>query len=206
MERNPASIWDKWNSSGGPKYPHAKIIQYVFRNFPAQQRPDTKVLDLGCGGGVHLWFLGREGFQTYGMDISKQGVAHARNWLERESIPYQDLRYGNIYEMDYPSNYFDLIICCGVLECVDMEEANRIVEAAYQLLKVGGQAVFIFMSEGDFRAQSVATELSLHPYNKKEVEALFAKAAWSSCHIDYYVTTFQNETTMSKDFLITLEK
>lgn len=27
-------IWNEWNSSSGPKYPHEKVIQFCFRNYP----------------------------------------------------------------------------------------------------------------------------------------------------------------------------
>src|SRR2546426_7636787 len=55
-------IWNTWNASGGPKYPHEKVIQYCFRNFPPEQRSSVRALDVGCGGGVHTAFLAAEGF------------------------------------------------------------------------------------------------------------------------------------------------
>ncbi len=53
-------IWNEWNNSGGPKYPHEKVIQFVFRNYPLpiseNEGRRIDVLDLGCGNGVHTHF------------------------------------------------------------------------------------------------------------------------------------------------------
>lgn len=205
MGIDAASIWDNWNESGGPKYPHAKIVQFVFRNFPAHQRADTKVLDVGCGSGVHLWFLGREGFQIHGTDISEKGVANAKAWLDKEGIGIEDLQVTAIENAGYSENYFDLIVCCGVLECVNQDTAFTIVSTAHKLLKVGGKAIFVFAAANDFRLQGDNT-LNLHGYTNEEVAALFHAFDWSVCHIDNYITTFKNQESLSNDFLITVQK
>ncbi|NEO67393.1 MAG: class I SAM-dependent methyltransferase, partial [Moorea sp. SIO4G2] len=76
-----AEIWNIWNESGGPKYPQEKVIQFCFRRFYPEIRSETKVLDLGCGSGVHCIFLAREGFQVTGTDISEIGVANTKEKL-----------------------------------------------------------------------------------------------------------------------------
>ena len=62
-------IWEKWNLSGGPKYPHEKVIQFCFRRYPRREDRELKALDLGCGGGVHSLFLAAEGFSVTGVDV-----------------------------------------------------------------------------------------------------------------------------------------
>lgn len=37
-----------------PKYPSEIVVQFVFRNFSSDGK--TKVLDLGCGAGRHVFF------------------------------------------------------------------------------------------------------------------------------------------------------
>lgn len=65
------SLWDGWNASDGPKYPHEKVFQFIFRRFPTKvARERATALDLCCGGGVHNLFLVSEGFNTFVADIS----------------------------------------------------------------------------------------------------------------------------------------
>jgi len=75
MKKRSSSSWDKWNKIPGSKYPHEKVVQFCFRNFPLEKRSKTKVLDLGCGRGVHTEFLALEGFQVSACDFSVTAVA-----------------------------------------------------------------------------------------------------------------------------------
>lgn len=74
-----SSIDPKWeeihrNREWG-KYPTEYVIRFVARNyynFPIRQR--VKILDYGCGGGSHTWYLAREGFDTYAFDGSQSAI------------------------------------------------------------------------------------------------------------------------------------
>ena len=46
-----------------PKYPSETVVQFVFRNFERDGK--TKVLDLGCGAGRHVFFMGNENIIPY---------------------------------------------------------------------------------------------------------------------------------------------
>ena len=35
------------------RYPAEELVRFMARNFPAAQRPKTRVLDLGCGTGAN---------------------------------------------------------------------------------------------------------------------------------------------------------
>jgi UDP-2,4-diacetamido-2,4,6-trideoxy-beta-L-altropyranose hydrolase len=78
--------WDLWNQSGGPKYPNEKIIQFIFRSIPKFDRPVTRVLDLGCGSGVHTEFLAAEEFETYACDISPVGIKNTFDRLKKKDL------------------------------------------------------------------------------------------------------------------------
>ena len=62
-----------------PKYPSETVVQFVFRNF--NRDGSTRVLDLGCGAGRHVFFMGKEGIVPYGIDYSEEGVEYTKKIL-----------------------------------------------------------------------------------------------------------------------------
>lgn len=202
----PKNCWNRWNANGGPKYPHEKIIQFVFRNFPAETREFTKVLDLGCGSGVHTIFLASEGFQTYGTDISEVGVANTKHQLTQLGLAAQ-VEQGSIETISstFSENHFDLILSCGVLECAGAELTRQAIQPIFNVLKPGGKGFFIFASQEDMQIQG-DNPLKLHGYTDLEVRQIFSQVDWTLLYIDRYITTYQNQTCQSNDFLITVQK
>ena len=67
-------VWSEWVINLSPKYPHEKVIQFVFRNFPREKAASFKFLDLGCGNGVNSFFLHQEGYPVCGIDITPTGI------------------------------------------------------------------------------------------------------------------------------------
>ena len=99
-----------------PKYPLDHIVRQVLTQFPRdrEKRKEMKILDLGCGAGRHVVFLAQEGFQAYGTDLSKEGLKHTQERLESEGL-YGTIQQAVINNQPYPNNYFDGILCVGVI-------------------------------------------------------------------------------------------
>jgi 2-polyprenyl-3-methyl-5-hydroxy-6-metoxy-1,4-benzoquinol methylase len=196
--------WNQWNQAASPKYPHEKIIQFVFRNFPASVRSKSKVLDLGCGSGVHTLFLANEGFEVCASDISTDGITNTQKRLSSLGL-HADLRAESIDEISFPKDSFDLVISCGVFDCAGIETTKNSISKIASVLKPKGKGFFLFASDIDFRIQK-ENPLGLHGYSSQEVELIFHQYDWSLLFIDRYITTFQNQAFQSNDFLVIVEK
>jgi cyclopropane fatty-acyl-phospholipid synthase-like methyltransferase len=201
---NHQERWNQWNQSDSPKYPHEKIIQFVFRNFPDTVRKKSKALDLGCGSGVHTVFLAGEGFETYASDISSDGISNAQKRLSRSGLS-ADLRIESIDEISFPENFFDLVISCSVFDSAGLEATKRAISKVEKILTPNGKGFFLFASDMDCRVTG-DNLLDLHGYSNQETESIFNQYSWSLLHIDRYITTFQNQSLQFNDFLITVEK
>jgi len=197
-----ADIWNLWNASGGPKYPHEKVIQYCFRNFPQEQRSSVRAIDVGCGGGVHTAFLAAEGFNVTGIDISEVGIDNARRRLKHMGLS-ADLRVEGADILSFPEASFDLAICVSVLECIAPSKARVIVERVKQVLRPSGRGLFLFASDKDFRLRG-ENALGLHGYTRAEVESTFDRG-FSKLWIDRYITTYRGGESEQNDWLVTLE-
>lgn len=201
---SPNKKWDFWNGKGGPKYPHEKVVQFCFRHYPSyEQRQAIRVLDLGCGSGVNCLFLAKEGFQVTGTDISKIGVLNTKRKLGEFNLQ-ADLRVEKVDILNFPDNFFDLIICVSVYECTGLHAAKASLEKIPPLLTKQGKGIFIFASDRDFRIQG-ENSLGLYGYHQEEVENMFLNK-FSQVYIDRYITTYQSQQLEQNDWLITVEK
>lgn len=203
---NPKHIeqWNHWNNGGGPKYPHEKVIQFTFRNFPPDIRYRTRVLDLGCGSGVHTLFFSSEGFEVYGTDISEIGIHNTRCLLAKHGFN-PELKVESVDRIGYPDGNFDFVLSIGVLDCAGFAAACSAVQEVIRVLKPGGKALLVFASDTDFRVLG-ANPLGLHGFSEIEVQTMIPTTGLSIRWIDRYITTYKDQKELQNDFLITLQK
>ena len=205
-ELSHQALWNKWNSGGGPKYPHEKAIQFVFRTFPRSGRSQLRMLDLGCGSGVHTQFLVAEGFDAAARDISTVGVSNTLSRLASAGLTC-DVAVGGVDAIDFADDTFDGVISIGVLDCAGLRVFPLAVREIVRVLKPGGTAMLVFASDADFRVQA-ANEYGLHGFTDAEVAEARSLVAgeleffW----MDRYITTYQNKQLQQNDHLLTLRK
>ena len=94
----------------------------------------SKVLDVGCGTGHLAAELARRGYDTWGTDLSQGMVDYAREHYNRDRFQVADIE-----KIPFPDNFFDGIVCLGVMEYLVTDE-NALREM-WRVLKPGGRAV-----------------------------------------------------------------
>jgi ubiquinone/menaquinone biosynthesis C-methylase UbiE len=205
MANAPVKLWDKWNASGGPKYPHEKVVQFILRRFPSRvARECATVLDLGCGSGVHTLFLALEGFDTYATDISPVGVSNTLTRLKLSGLQAA-VAEGSAQSINHPDSSFDSLICIGVLECLEPSAFPMAMREIVRVLKPHGCALLVFASEVDFRVVEQKVP-GLFGRRMCEVEEalLPVRNDLEKCWFDRYVTSYENQRIQQNDHLVTL--
>jgi len=100
------------------------------------------LIDLGCGTGYHARALVRLGFETTGIDISKQNILFARKMAMEETVRPRFV-VGSYYEY-HPTERFDAALCLNWSIPVKDGEVKRFLDNTYSLLRPGGLLVFDF--------------------------------------------------------------
>ncbi len=102
------------------------------------------VLDVGCGEGFSLNKLNENniGEKLEGIDYSKEAIS-----IGKKLFPNLSLKQGNIYDLPYKDNTFDLVLCTEVLEHLEnpkkgLQEIVR-VSKKYILVSVPNEPFFM---------------------------------------------------------------
>jgi len=100
----------------------------------------SKVLDIGCGGGILTEALAKAGAHATGIDLSKDSIEAARIHASQQGLNI-DYRYENVEDTAAGhAGEFDAITCMEMLEHVP--EPGKVIDACSRLLKPGGHAFF----------------------------------------------------------------
>jgi SAM-dependent methyltransferase len=87
--------------------------------------PGWRVLDVGCGAGVHLARLAERGVLPYGLEAGPVMARAAAEKLGRQA----EIQVGDAHDLPYEDNTFDAVIMVNTLELVD-RPAQAVAEAA----------------------------------------------------------------------------
>ncbi len=129
------------------KYPSEPVIRFVARNYYNGARKAVKILDFGCGGGSHTWYLAREGFDTYGFDGAKSAVNKVETRLKEEKLQ-ADLRVRDALELDYENDFFDCVIDNATVYANRKENILKMYQQIYRMLKKGGKLFSVSFTTG----------------------------------------------------------
>ena len=113
----------------------AQWYRWLIPHLRERLKPDSTVIELGCGQGQLLRYLAREGLvppqQIYGLEQSKTAVEFVHRWL-----PDAHIKVGDIYHMDYPPAAFDFALLMETIE--HLNEPQRALQGIRSILKPGG--------------------------------------------------------------------
>ena len=60
------------------KYPYGELVSVFFNSLKYSTTPVENILEVGCGAGNNLWFMGELGFNVYGVDGSETVVKEVK--------------------------------------------------------------------------------------------------------------------------------
>lgn len=116
------SYWDEyWKGrfSGGEKEAE-KRINFIRSSFPEVK----KILDVGCGLG-YMVVVGRGEnykYDIHGVDISEAAIKRA------STVAGKYLKVGNIMDLSYEDNSFELVTCFDIFEHLFIEEIFKAIK------------------------------------------------------------------------------
>ena len=98
----------------------------------------SRVLEGGCGTGVHVYNLQRHGFESIGIDNAPETVR-----LAKQAVPEMDIREGDVRALPFPDNHFDGYWSIGVIEHF-WDGYDAALREMRRVLKPGGYLFLTF--------------------------------------------------------------
>lgn len=130
-------------------YPNEDLCRFFGREFfnkiPREQRGGIRVLELGCGSCANLWMIAKEGFAAYGLDISPSSLALGRRMLAHWGVD-ADLREGNMQELPYADNTFDVVVDVLAAFSMPVQEYRKCLSEVFRVMKPGGKFFSFLLS------------------------------------------------------------
>lgn len=175
----------------GNRYPDNFLISLVmqeFGNIPFNKRKKIKILDLGFGAGAsNLFFLNKENFKTYGVDISKSACKKVKKKINKLSLKI-DIKEASFDSIPYKDSQFDLIIDCRSLQHIDKLLLDKSLGEIKRILKKKGKFFSFYMSsekkKSGFYTNYMSKEKLKTKLNKyfKEIRFGFLKFSFLSSY------------------------
>lgn len=92
-----------------------------------------KVLDLGCGSGVHSKHLLAEGLKVYGLDLSPKMISESK-----KRVPQGEFLVGDMEKMPFSNMAFDGVYARASLLHIPKNHIPKVLNDINRVLKKGG--------------------------------------------------------------------
>lgn len=172
-------------SSNKKFYSVARASEKYYQDWLRVRCSGKNVLDYCCGNGKNTIFAAKHGAKSVGIDISGVSIENCKKAARQEGV----LNHANFLVMDaenltFPDNYFDVIICAGVLHHLDIHKAFAELS---RVLAPAGEVICI---------EALTHNPAIHYYRKKTPHL---RTEWETEHIlsrkeIILASTYFNET------------
>ena len=140
---------------------YASEVDFVEARLRDHGVASGKVLDLGCGTGLHAIEFARRGWAVAGVDLSQEMIAGAKERAEQAglAIPF---RQGDACEAGSEHD-FDMVVSLFHVASYqrDRKRLEGLFRTAYAALKPGGLLFFDYWYGGAVLAQGVETRVKV---------------------------------------------
>lgn len=129
------------------------------------QSQPRRILDLGCGTGSTTLLLKRAFPQAevIGLDLSPYMLIVADEKARQAQLDIQ-FRHGNAEQTGFPAASFDLVTASLLFHETPPSVSHRILQEAFRLLTVGGEAAILDGNQSTLRHTAWLTEIFEEPY------------------------------------------
>lgn len=152
-----------------------KIILNLLKKYIKSKK--NIILDAGCGTGAEINYLKKFG-TVYGLDLSSTAV----QFCKKRGI--KNIKTGDISNMPYKENYFDLVFLMDVLEHTSNNLA--VLKEIHRVLKPDGILVMTIPALPFIYSKHDRAQGHFKRYSKGDVQNITKKAHFKELKVSYF--------------------
>jgi len=145
-------------------YPNDVLVRIGSKHIDKTKH--KRILDFGFGTGANLLHFAKQGFEMSGIEISEHAIKTTIDRLNSEG-KRGDLKLARQDGIiDFPDNYFDIVIAWQVLCYNDWSSLTQTVKELVRVLRPGGKFIGATTAPGDI-TQLLSEPLDTGTYKSK---------------------------------------
>jgi len=146
---------------------YRRSVAKYLRSLDLEVGPDSVVLDAGSGTGIVTMSLLDSGFKpksVIALDLSFNSLRISREqFAKKKRYSNIDGVQGNILTLPFAENTFDMVMTCGVLEYVNLDDGLKELS---RVLKPSGKLVLLPVKAGIVGSMlEILYNFKIHPLN-----------------------------------------
>jgi SAM-dependent methyltransferase len=106
----------------------------------------TRILDIGCGLGRHVFFFAAEGFEVTAYDSSLTGVEYCLKCLQMQHLTACVTLADSTLLSKYPDGHFDFVLCWNVIYHATLPKMEKELESIRRITRDRGLLYITFNS------------------------------------------------------------
>lgn len=142
-------------------YKFIKVLEDTFTD-----RPLT-IWDFCCGAGRHTVLISQMGHNTYGSDISENGINYSQKWLENNGLK-ATLKVADMTHNPFTGINFHGAISWDALHHNTISNISKAVDIVYENLCVGGMFMVSLLSTKAGRADLRGKEIEKNTFVRED--------------------------------------
>ncbi len=133
---------DRWqNITIDEPINNEKIYPIKFSNMIIKDH-NQKILEAGCGAGRILRYYHNKNFNIIGIELIENIVKKLKS-----TDSSLDVREGNILNLDFPNDFFDIILGFGLYHNFQQDDLSQSLNETFRVLKNGGKLCASFRAD-----------------------------------------------------------
>jgi len=131
---------------------------------------NSKILDVGCGGGLDTIFMAEQGFSVVGIDLSRKALQIAKKRGDKVHVKI-DWLLGSVFDMPIESQTITFITDRGLFHLIEDADRAKYSSEMFRVLRPQG----FFLIRG---ASRDAGQERFNPVTEEAIDRFFPRSNW----------------------------
>ncbi len=128
-------LFTRTGAKGDSGFFNREMEQPITFKLVPKNLKNKKLLDVGCGPGIHLKEYIKRGVIGTGIDLSEKMINLAKDYC-----PQAKFKKGNVYNLPFEDKSFDIVTASFILD--HLKNLEKGIKEIERVLKVGGLFIF----------------------------------------------------------------